>query len=558
MFVINHTAILFLRPLVWATLMNTVQLHGISWESFPTLLWLLGATLALEIFGWALHGPARVIEMVNAFRIRANYRHYLLKGVLTMPLKWHTEHHSGHTIDRIEKGTTGLLQFSETFFEILYGVVQLIACYAMLSYFSPSAAFIVAGMVVLTGWITMCFDRILVAQYRTLNGIENDISERVFDSISNIGTIIILRVEKLVFETIMHKVREPLDLVRRNNKLNEWKWFCTSMCCTMMTILVLGTYFWQNIGDPKGVLVGSVYILIKYLDNLDDLFFKFTRMYGETVKRRARVENAEELTRDFTSESFTNHVLPPDWEELSIQGLTFSYDGTNPQLDAVDLLVRRGERIAFVGATGSGKTTMLKVMRGLYTPQHLELSVDDVRINDGFDGICRAVALAPQNPELFALTILLNLTLGGDYDFDDVRRCTNMACITEVIEALPRGFNSSIKEKGVNLSGGQQQRLALARALLACLGPEKSIILLDEPTSSLDAVTEDRVYRNIFKGLKGKTIISSVHRLHLLPHFDRICYFEGGRIVATGTLEKLLATCSQFRSLWDTSQSITT
>jgi len=109
-------------------------------------------------------------------------------------------------------------------------------------------------------------------------------------------------------------------------------------------------------------------------------------------------------------------------------------------------------------------------------------------------------------------------------------------------------FDSSIKEKGVNLSGGQQQRLALARGLLAC--HDKDIVLLDEPTSSLDTGTEMKVYGNIFREFYDKTIVSSIHRLHLLPLFNRIYFFSNGQIIASGSLSELLNQCLEFQELW--------
>jgi ABC-type multidrug transport system fused ATPase/permease subunit len=201
-----------------------------------------------------------------------------------------------------------------------------------------------------------------------------------------------------------------------------------------------------------------------------------------------------------------------------------------------------------VGRSGSGKTTLLKIMRDLHTPQELRLTVDGVPSEEGFAGIARAITLVPQSPEIFATTVGNNITLGAEYDDETVNRFLDMACFTEVVAHLPKGLASSINERGVNLSGGQMQRLALTRGLLAC--ETKDIVLLDEPTSSLDSTTEMAVYRRIFDGFAGKTIISSVHRLHLLRLFDRVCFFEEGRIIATGSLDELLAECPAFQALW--------
>jgi len=176
------------------------------------------------------------------------------------------------------------------------------------------------------------------------------------------------------------------------------------------------------------------------------------------------------------------------------------------------------------------------------------LYLDSRRIPEGFSGISSSIALIPQDPEIFATTILENITIGVDHDIDFVRKFTDMARFTDVVERLPKKFDSSIVEKGVNLSGGEKQRLALARGLMAC--EDKSIVLLDEPTSSIDSANELVIYHNIFDAFKDKAIISSIHRLHLLPLFDTIYFFRDGRIVASGTLAELLEKSEEFRTLW--------
>ena len=132
-----------------------------------------------------------------------------------------------------------------------------------------------------------------------------------------------------------------------------------------------------------------------------------------------------------------------------------------------------------------------------------------------------AIALIPQEPEIFATTIRENITVGVDRSLKEIKKFTDLARFTVVAERLPKKFESSIVEKGVNLSGGEKQRLALARGLMAC--QDKSIVLLDEPTSSVDFRNEMQIYQNIFAEFKDKAIIS-IHRLHLLL-FDHIYAF---------------------------------
>lgn len=552
LFVLNETVDLVVQPFLWANILNIVQEnHGVTKESLPQLLQYLAYVLFLTVFCWGLHGPARILEQKNSFKVRTNYRKFLLEGVFALPMEWHVDHHSGDTIDKIEKGTNALFDFGGSSFVTIYSVTRLVVCLGMLAYYSHLAILVALVMMSVGVWITLYFDRILIPQYRELSRAENNISESVFDAISNISTVLILRVEKIIFSTIMKKVEKPFALFEKNIKINELKWALVSLCCQVMICLALAVFFWQQSRLESPSPIGVYYILISYLERVRDLVQKFCGLYGEVVKRRTRVMNAEELSLDFKTRNFGNHVLPHDWQNLEVRNLSFSYHGTegDMHLEDVSLTIQRCKKIAFIGKSGSGKTTALKLMRDLYHLREVELLVDGKQIHEGFEGISRAITLVPQNPEIFATTIEENITLGAEYPLSLVMKYVSMACFTSTLQSLPHGLKSSIKEKGVNLSGGQQQRLALARGLLAC--HDKDIVLLDEPTSSLDTGTEMHVYQNIFNGFKGKTIISSIHRLHLLPLFDRIYRFDKGRIVGVGTLDELLSSSPEFQAQWN-------
>lgn len=547
---------LYVNPMAWAKLTDTIQAEGVHPENINRLLVLLGIMLASTVGFWMIHGPARVYERTTAFGIRMRFRQFFLNGVMNLPMVWHNNNHSGDTIDKIDKGTRALFDFAEDSFEILYTFIKLIGSFAILLYFFPMASIGVCAMMLFTFWVTTRFDKLLMEQYIRLNKSENVVTQQTFDTISNITTVIILRVEKLVFDAIMHRVKEPEKLFKQNAKLNEWKWFVVSLSCTLTITVVLAVYLWKQAYSATPVLLGELYLLNRYLGNISEVFSRFASIYGEVMKGSARLNNAEELSTHFTDQTFANHVLPQDWKTLSIRGLTFAYDamGNGPhQLQGINLDIQHGEKLAFVGESGSGKTTLLKLIRGLYTPSGMTLTVDGVEVEDGFDGIARGISLIPQMPEIFTNTILQNITMGAEYPDDVVQEFIDMALFTDVVKGLPKGLESSVNEKGVNLSGGQQQRLALARGLLASRG--RDIVLLDEPTSSLDTATEAAVYQNIFDAFAGQTIISSIHRLHLLGKFDRIVMFDKGGIIAVGTLDELLADCPMFESLWQQYQS---
>jgi ABC-type bacteriocin/lantibiotic exporter with double-glycine peptidase domain len=211
--------------------------------------------------------------------------------------------------------------------------------------------------------------------------------------------------------------------------------------------------------------------------------------------------------------------------------------------------IEKGQRIALIGESGSGKSTLLALLRGLFSPQTQSF----VKINDSetenFETIANNVTLLPQDPEIFENTILYNITLGLKFNDEEIADACHAAQFDTVVKKLPHGFETNIQEKGVNLSGGQKQRLALARGILAAKSSD--LVLLDEPTSSIDPRTERNIYEKLFRAFEGKTVISSLHRLHLLHYFDYVYILKDGCIVDKGTFDELRRYSLVFKELWD-------
>ncbi|MBW6461434.1 MAG: ABC transporter ATP-binding protein/permease [DPANN group archaeon] len=542
-----------IEPLLIAKILNTIQLEGLSATNFNTIIFYLFLFVVLSIIFWIFHGPARILEYRNAFLVRANYKKYLLNGTMSLHAKWHTDHHSGDTIDKINKSTDALYKYSSNTYEVIETLIRFIGSYIALIYFNLHSSYIVLFIVIITLNIILKFDKTLIKQYIKLNHSENKISEKIYDTISNITTVIILRTENLISKSVFKSIMEPFKLFVRNHKLNETKWFLVSTCTSLMKFLVLATYIYFSLRSGTTVLVGSIFALYGYVNKINQLFFRFAYRYGDIVRERTAVMNAEEISDEF--EKIKVHeikLIKKDWQELKIENLTFSYSNKeccDQHLDNISLSIENGKRIALIGESGSGKTTLLKIIRQLYRPQHVDLSVDGKHLKNNFRDISSSIALIPQDPEIFSTTIKENITMGVKHSKEEIKKYTDLARFTDVLERLPNKLESSIVEKGVNLSGGEKQRLALARGLMAC--KDKSIILLDEPTSSVDSKNEIDIYKNIFNEFSDRTIISSIHRLHLLPMFDMIYYFHDGKVIANGSFADLIKDSKIFRTVWN-------
>lgn len=546
------TLLLALEPLIVGLFLNTIQTEGVTREALPHLLSILSLLFFLGLGSWAMHGPSRVIENRNAFFVRRNYKNYLLDGTVALPIEWHTDHHSGDTIDKIEKGTTALFSFSERTFEIIQGVISLTTAFVAMFFFdllSGGAALIIS---LFTFYVLTLFDKKLIPGYKIVNQIENSISAKIFDALSNITTVIILRVENLVLKSIDTFIKKPLDRFHLNNKINECKWFSASIFGRIAVIAVVSIYLFSNVSSGI-TLVGTVYILYGYANQIRDTFFKFAYLYNDIVRYRASVSNTEELSKDFRQTSLAGKKhLSKEWSSLEIEKLSFSYhpeEGADLHLDNIALRIKSGERIALIGESGGGKSTFLRILRDLYHPKSLDLFVNGKPTSKGFGAISESISLIPQDPEIFATTIRENITLGVEYTDEHIRVFTDMARMTQVIDRLPKKLESSIVEKGVNLSGGEKQRLALTRGLLASV--DKDIILMDEPTSSVDFQNELEIFKNIFEAFPKQTIIASVHRLHLLSLFNTVYFFDNGKIIVSGTFEELKESSTEFQKLWE-------
>ena len=225
---------------------------------------------------------------------------------------------------------------------------------------------------------------------------------------------------------------------------------------------------------------------------------------------------------------------------VTFDDVTFHYPSRpdTPALEHFSLDIRASEKVALVGPSGAGKTTVFQLLLRFYDPQAGDVRIDGVELRAAEPrDVRRQLALVPQDPVIFASTVLENVRYGRPDATDaEVKAACDAAYATEFIERLPDRFNGLLGERGVKLSGGQRQRLAIARAILA----DRPILLLDEATSALDAESERIVQRALERLMAGRTVLMIAHRLATVRHADRIAVMERGRIVALGTHDALV------------------
>jgi ATP-binding cassette subfamily B protein len=241
-------------------------------------------------------------------------------------------------------------------------------------------------------------------------------------------------------------------------------------------------------------------------------------------------------------------------QAIEFRDVSFSYEGTTKQLDGVSLTIPKGAKVAFVGSSGSGKSTVLTVLLRFYDPQAGAIMLDGTDTTRITQRSLRSLmGVVFQESLLFDATIGENIRMGRlDATGDDVHAAAAHAELVDVVEALPERYDTAVGERGGRLSGGQRQRVAIARALVR----DPAILVLDEATSALDPATEAAIDATIARIAEGRTVVAVSHRLSSIMGYDRIFVMHQGRLVEQGTHAELVKAAGLYHDLWAKQQGV--
>lgn len=552
LFVIANV-IVALNPLFYGWFVDSLQKQGTDVLKNGWIY--VSAFLGLRLLEWSFHGPARVMERKLAFHVAGNFLSELYQKVLSLPVKWHQDNHTGSTINKLRKAHEALRDFFQQGFIYLHSFGKFFFSFGAMLYFSPLFGSIAIGIGIVTILIIIRFDKPYIKSLREVNEREHGVSSNLFDSLSNIVTVITLRLEKRMKAGLMGKVMDVFPPFKRNVTINEWKWFAAQMMVGVIYATITLGYVYQNWVPGETFMIGGLIVLIGYVNQFTSVFNDIASQYTQITRYYTEIQNVRDLENAYALHRPNNNAGElPDWKIIDVENLNFSridsqQDAPVKALNNIKIRLQKGQRIAFIGESGSGKSTLLAILRGLHAPHADVCTTADETVRIPFESLADTITLFPQDPEIFENTILYNITLGLSFTEEEVMQACEAARFADVVRRLPKGLHTHIQEKGVNLSGGQKQRLALARGILAAR--ESHIILMDEPTSSVDPRTEKMVYKNLFKTFHKKAIVSSLHRLHLLSMFDYVYILKDGSIADQGNFEELSRYSLVFKELWE-------
>jgi ATP-binding cassette subfamily B protein len=468
--------------------------------------------------------------------------------VLQLPLTYHTGTHSGRLMKVMLTGTNTLWALWLSFFRDHFtSFVSLIVLMPLTLFLNWRFGLL---LILLTGLFAALIALVLHKSEKLQSSVEgfySDMAERTTDTLGNIALIqSFARIEVEVLA--MRKVATQL-LGAQMPVLSWWALAAVvtraSTTLTILAILIVGIWFYTH----GLTTVGEIVMFMSFATMLIAKLEAVVHFANHMVMDAPRLNEFFEVLDTVPAVRDRPDAMDPGRVRglVEFNNVSFSYDGKRPAVADLNFTALPSETIALVGPTGAGKSTALGLLHRVFDPQSGMVKMDGMDIRAlTLSGLRRNIGVVFQEALLFNRSIADNLRVGKpDATEEEMRKACERAQVLDVIERHPQGFEAGVGERGRLLSGGERQRISIARALLK----NPPILILDEATSSLDAITEAKLQAALIEVMKGRTTFVIAHRLATIRNATRILVFQGGRIVETGSFDELMRLGALFAEL---------